>query len=111
MYVQIMTFRLHGISHEEFAALCDQVAPGYADIDGCISKLFVRDPDDADSFGGVYVWETREAAEAYVQDGVAALLVESPQFADFEVSYLEILPGPTAVSGGPFAELVRRVVA
>lgn len=111
MYVQILTFRLNGISHQEFAALCDQVAPGYAEVDGCISKLFVRDPDDADAFGGVYVWETREAAEAYLREGVAALLVESPQFADLAVSYFEIVPGPTAVSGGPFADVFRRVMA
>lgn len=111
MYVQTMTFRLNGISHEEFAELCDQVAPGYAEIDGCISKLFVRDPADPDVFGGVYLWESRTAAEVYLREGVASMLVDSPQFADFEVSYLEILPGPTSVSGGPFADVVRRVSA
>lgn len=110
MYVQIITFRLDGMPSEDFAALCDQVAPQYAEIEGCVAKLFVRDPVDGTRFGGVYVWETHESADAYLREGLATLLVDHPLIADFEVSHLEIVPGPTSISGGPFADTVRRAI-
>lgn len=111
MYVQIITFRLNGPTAEEFAALSDHVAPQYASVEGLVSKIFLRDPDDDGAYGGVYLWESREAADVYVREGLAAHLVESPDFADVHVRVYAVVPGPTAISGGPFAGAARAAVA
>ncbi|PVZ14816.1 YdhR family protein [Actinomycetospora cinnamomea] len=106
MYVQLITFRLDGMDPAEFASLCDTIAPEYADVPGLISKIFVADPDDPEAFGGVYLWRAREDAEIYTREGLAQVLVNSPQFTDFGSRILRVVPGPTAVTGGPVADLV-----
>lgn len=106
MFVQLITFRLNGMDPAEFAALSERIAPEYAHVPGLISKIFVADPDDPDAFGGVYLWRDREDAETYTREGLAQILVTSPQFSDFASRILRVVPGPTAVTGGPIAELV-----
>jgi len=105
MYVQIITFELDGISPAEFADLNDQVVPQYAGTPGLISKLFLADPDDEHAYGGVYLWESRQDADRYLADGLAQILVRSPQFAHVQARVMAVLPGPTSVTGGPLAQL------
>lgn len=106
MYVLIITFRLDGMEPTEFAELNNHVATQYGDTPGLISKVFLADPDDDHAFGGVYLWQTRADAEAYLQGELVAILVTSPQFADVQSCIYQVLPEPTSITGGPIAGLV-----
>jgi hypothetical protein len=108
MYVQIITFRLEGITPDEFAGINDWAATQYSGVPGLISKIFLADPDDDHAYGGVYLWETRHDAESYLRDGIAQVLVNDPRFIDVQARVLAVLPGPTSVTGGPIADLPGR---
>jgi hypothetical protein len=110
MYIQVITFRLSGIDAAEFAELCDQIAPEYAGVAGLVGKVFVADPDDDGAYGGVYLWRNREDAETYTREGLARILVTDPRFTGFSSRILAVVPGPTAVAGGPLADLVAGAV-
>lgn len=109
MYVQVITFRLAGMEPAQFAALNDHAATQYGGTPGLISKIFLADPDDDHVYGGVYLWHTRADAEAYLQGRLIGMLLNSPEFADVQSSIYEVLPGPTAITGGPIADLVTTV--
>lgn len=111
MYLQIITFRLNDMAPEEFAAINDHVATQYGEVPGLISKIFLADPDDDHAYGGVYLWETRQHAERYLQAGLAKLLVDDPRFIDLHTRVMAVLPGPTSVTGGPVAALVTGAMA
>ncbi len=104
MYVQIITFRLAGMTPQEFAVLNDQVAYQYDGVHGLVSKIFMADPDDDHVYGGVYLWDTREDAEDYLREGLAQTLITSPDFVDVTARGYEVLPGPTSITGGPIAD-------
>lgn len=106
MYAQIITFRLNGIEPSEFAEINNHAATQYDGTPGLISKIFLADPDDQDSYGGVYLWNTRADAEAYRQGDLVGVLLNSPQFADVQSCIYQVLPGPTSITGGPIADLV-----
>lgn len=108
MYVQIITFQLDGMTPDEFAGINDWAATQYLGVPGLISKIFLADPDDDHAYGGVYLWETRRAAEDYLRNGIARVLVDDPRFVDVQARVMAVLPGPTSITGGPVADLVAR---
>lgn len=111
MFVQTITFRLDGISPAEFASINNQVATQYGGVPGLVSKIFLADPDDDHAYGGVYLWRTRADADRYLREGLAQVLVADPRFVDVEARTLAVLPGPTALTGGPVADVVAESAA
>ena len=55
MHIQIVIFKLMAISRTDYDALCDQVAPAFAEIPGLISKVWLES-DSTNTYGGVYTW-------------------------------------------------------
>jgi hypothetical protein len=51
------------LSSEEASRLAEETAPKYKEAPGLVRKYFVRGEDGL-TWGGVYLWETREDAEA-----------------------------------------------
>jgi heme-degrading monooxygenase HmoA len=64
MITAIVQFQLPApISLEEAARTFESSAPKYKNLPGLIRKYYLRSEDGARA-GGVYLWETRQAAEA-----------------------------------------------
>ena len=64
MIVVRVTFPIEGIEHASFEqAMLDSV-PKYEGIDGLIRKYYVSS-DDKKFGGGIYLWQSREQAEAW----------------------------------------------
>ena len=64
MITAIVQFQLPApISLEEAARTFELSAPKYKNLPGLIRKYYLRSEDGARA-GGVYLWETRQAAEA-----------------------------------------------
>ncbi len=64
MITAIVQFQLPApISLEEAARRFESSAPKYKNLPGLIRKYYLRSEDGARA-GGVYLWETRQAAEA-----------------------------------------------
>ena len=97
MHVQIINFTLTGISESDYAALCDQLAPAFAALPGLMSKVWLADSDNG-VFGGVYVWESAAAMEAFTGSDLFAAVSGHPNLAGISSRDFGVLTGPTATT-------------
>ena len=104
MVVQIVQFQLAGISPEEYEAHAERIAPAIAGLPGLIAKAWLGDRGE-DTYGGVYLWADRAAAEAYEDGELLAAVRRNPAFAGFRSSILDTLAAPTVLTTRGLAEL------
>lgn len=95
MYLRIVTFTLNGIDADHYEQLAAEVAPGFASWDGLQAKFWLADRATS-TFGGVYLFDTPEAADASRQSDLYRGMVTNPAFADIEVREFHVLDAPTA---------------
>jgi hypothetical protein len=97
MVVQIVQFQLAGIDPLAYEAKAEQIAPAFASLPGLIAKAWLADRG-TDTYGGVYLWTDRLAAETYADGELLAAGRRNPAFANFRSSILDTLAGPTALT-------------
>jgi heme-degrading monooxygenase HmoA len=102
MHVLIVNFRLEGIDEAQYAKLCDDIAPAFAAVPGLLSKIWLKDSDRG-IYGGVYVWESREAFERYKESDLFKSVGAHPNLADVTARDFSILESPTRVTNGLLA--------
>ena len=64
MHIQVVNFHLQDLSEADYRALCDEVAPAFAEVAGLISKVWLANPS-TNTYGGVYTWASREAMDEF----------------------------------------------
>lgn len=107
MHIAVVNFHLKDMTHEQFLAACDELAPAFAAVPGLISKVWLSDPA-SNTYGGVYTWRDRAAFEAFVAGDLAKGVVTHPNFADVTIRDFGVLEAPTAVTRGlPAAAAMR----
>jgi hypothetical protein len=75
MITAIVQFKLpEGISRAQAAALFNQSAPKYRNLPGLVRKYYLYGEDGA--AGGVYLWESRAAAEKVYDAAWRRMLTE-----------------------------------
>ncbi|MCB9556233.1 MAG: YdhR family protein [Deltaproteobacteria bacterium] len=52
------------LSTEELTRRCKERLPSFRALDGLLQKYYVHDPQSGE-WGGVYIWESQAALEAY----------------------------------------------
>ncbi len=87
MITAIVRFPLPpGTTLEDATAAFKASAPNYENVPGLIRKYYLY--DDAPSGGGVYLWESREAANAVYTDEWKAMIA-GKYGSELKVTYLE----------------------
>jgi len=99
MHIQIINFHLKGVSEADFRALCDEVAPAFAEVPGLISKVWLANRT-TNTYGGVYTWATREAMEEYAKSDLFKAVATNPNLADITSIDFDVLEEPTSVTRG-----------
>lgn len=99
MHIQIVTFRLQGLSEADYVASCDELAPTFAGIPGLLSKVWLRDPRTG-TYGGVKAWTDRAAMDSYLGGEIWRSLVADPHLVEASSRDFEILENPTRVTRG-----------
>lgn len=96
MHAVIVTFDLRGLADEDFRRVAAEVAPAFAEVPGLGFKLWLADADHG-TYGGVYLFETAEAADAYLaSDLFAGAVTANPRFANAVVRRSSVLEAATA---------------
>jgi hypothetical protein len=95
----IVNFNLDGLSEEDFARSCDEVAPAFAAIPGLVSKVWLADRAEG-IFGGVYTFESEQAVDDYLESDLFAAVGSTPGFVNISVRRFGVLEGPTRVTRG-----------
>jgi hypothetical protein len=99
MRVQIITFNLAGIGPEEYAALCDQLAPTWAELPGLVAKTWLANPA-TNTYGGVYLWRDQAALDAYLASDLLRGVMANPNLANLTSADFAIMEAPSAVTRG-----------
>jgi len=66
VHIQIVNFRLEGMSGEDYRGLAEAMAPAFANLPGLVSKTWLADPG-TNTYGGVYVWPTAETTARHTR--------------------------------------------
>ena len=102
MYIQIINVQLEGIGAEDYAGLCDQLAPGVGAQSGLVSKVWLADPA-TNTYGGVYHFADQAALEAYLASSVVQGMRQNPHFVDVTARAFATIEEATSVTAGALA--------
>ena len=100
MHIQIVNFRLEGMGEEDYRGIAETIAPAFANMPGLVSKTWLANPETG-IYGGAYVWQSREAMEAYKGSDIYKGMATNPHPADVTTKDFAVLEGPTRVTRGP----------
>jgi len=99
MYIQIINFRLKDVSEEDYAGLCDNLAPSYAAVPGLVQKIWLANSRTG-TYGGVYVWRDKQAMEDFARTDLFNSVATHPNLDGLTSAEFDVLPGPTEVTNG-----------
>jgi len=107
MYVRIVTFRLNGVTPAEYAEGATGLAPVFTTWPGLLAKVWIAD-EDTGTYGGVYTFTDRAAADRSRDTDVFRSLEANPGFADLTVREFDVLEAPTEISASIFTGVHAR---
>ena len=99
MHIQIINFRLEGMSEEDYRKLTETIAPAFANLPGLVSKTWLAS-SETNTYGGVYVWQDQRAMEDYKETDIYKGMATNPLFEDMVVKDFAVLEGPTRLTRG-----------
>ena len=99
MHIQIINFNLKDVSREDYEGSCSEIAQAFADLPGLQSKHWLAD-EVGNTYGGVYIWESREAMQQYLESELFSQVANNPAFENVSSREFEVLEGPTRVTRG-----------
>ncbi len=99
MQILIVNFNLEGLTEEQFASSCDELAPAFAAVPGLASKVWLADRAEG-VYGGVYTFESEKALDDYLQSELFAGIGATPGLVNISVRRFGVLDGPTRVTRG-----------
>jgi heme-degrading monooxygenase HmoA len=99
MHVLIVDFGLEGITEEQYEGQVESVAPAFAKLPGLVSKTWLADPETG-TYGGLYVWRSREAMEAYKEGEIYKGMLANPYLKNVSARDFAVFEGPSRVTRG-----------
>ncbi len=99
MHIQIINFQLSGVTGEEYATLCGELAPAFAAVPGLVRKVWLANSDTG-TYGGVYVWRDRQAMEDFTKTELFESVEKHPALTNMTSEDFGVLEGPTQVTRG-----------
>lgn len=99
MHVQIINFALRGITEQDYVSMCESLAPAFASLPGLVGKTWLANRDTG-TFGGVYVWEDRQAMERFAKTDLFNAVATHPNLENVRSVDFDVLDAPTRVTRG-----------
>ncbi|MBA61853.1 MAG: hypothetical protein CMJ76_05740 [Planctomycetaceae bacterium] len=96
MHLQIVNFKLNGISRIEYDAILTEVSSVFPTLPGLKAKYFLAD-DEGNTYGGVYIWENRQAMQDYQAGEIFKGIQEESVFTDVTSRDFAVIESPTFV--------------
>ena len=82
MHVQIINFSLNDLTHDAYSNACNDIAETFANLPGLISKHWIANPE-TNTYGGVYIFDSKESHDAFVESKLYAGVKGNPSFINF----------------------------
>ena len=99
MHIQIINFNLDGINRDEYETACHGVAGDFASLPGLISKHWLANEEN-NTYGGVYIWENKEAMQSYLGSDLFRSVSTNPAFLNAESKDFEVIADLSEITRG-----------
>ena len=99
MHIQVVNFNLEGTSRAEYESVCNELAETFAALPGLVSKHWLADEKN-NTYGGVYIWENREAYDAFVNSELFAGVGSNPALVNISSKDFDVIEAPSRVTRG-----------
>lgn len=73
-----------------------------AAVEGLLWKVWL-DMNESGESGGIYLFESREAVQAYLDGPIVQWLAQNPALRDIQVKLFPVLESPSLVTRGPLS--------
>lgn len=100
LHVRIVTFSLDGITVDDYQEHCQTIAGAFLQWPGLLTKVWLSDPA-SNRFGGIYVFESKAAADTSRATEIFAGMTNNPRFADLSITEYSTLETPTRITARP----------
>lgn len=101
-----VNFKLN-VSKAEWDQTCQSVAQVFADVPGLQWKIWLLNEHDREA-GGIYLFESAAALDAYLSGPLAAKVKTMPLLRDFSAKQFDVMPAVTAITRGPVTPAVQK---
>ena len=81
MHIQMVNFQLNEMTRADYDALLEEVASQFPQIPGLKSKYYLAE-DESNLYGGVYVWESKQAMLDYQAGEIYQSILDHPGLAE-----------------------------
>ena len=99
MHIQVINFNLEGITRAQYESACEELAGAFAELPGLISKHWLANEEN-NTYGGVYIWETQDAYQAFLNSELFAGVESNPALVNIESKDFEVMEALTRVTRG-----------
>jgi hypothetical protein len=99
VHIQIIKFRLKGVSEADYTKLAAELAPNFAALPGLISKAWIANSDTG-TYGGVYFWGDKESMAAYKSSELFNSVATHPNLADVTSEDFAVMEEPSRITRG-----------
>jgi inactivated superfamily I helicase len=103
--VRVVTFSLHGITVEQYEEHCERIAGAFMEWPGLLTKIWLSDPA-SNRYGGIYVFESKAAADASRATEIFAGMTNNPAFTDLSITEYSTLGAPTRITARPLHDAI-----
>ena len=94
MHVQVVTYRMADISEPEFVEANREFAEMMAAVPGLLAKVWLQGPGE-NAYGGLYLWQDREAFEAFLESDLWAEVLNDDSMFDLASQDFAVMEGLT----------------
>ncbi|HUQ44726.1 MAG TPA: YdhR family protein [Candidatus Limnocylindria bacterium] len=91
MHVQIVTYRVEGVSDPDFIEANREFAEAMAAVPGLLAKVWLRGPEGDGRYGGLYLWRDREAYEAFLASELWGEVLNDPSMLDVQAADYSVM--------------------
>jgi hypothetical protein len=96
----LVTNYSYSVSREEFENMAAELGPAFADVPGCLWKIWLID-DEKKEAGAVYLFEDEKSLQNFKSSPLVASVLSHPASSNFDLKERAILKEVSAVTHAP----------
>ena len=90
----------YSVSLEEYKNMTSQLAQAFADVPGCLWKIWLLD-DEKKEAGAVYLFEDEESLQNFKSSALVASVLSHPALSNFDLKERDILKEISEITRAP----------
>ncbi len=102
----LVTNYTYSVTREEFETMTAQLAQAFADVDGCLWKIWLID-DEKKEAGAVYLFKDEESLQNFKSSPLVASVLSHPALSNFDLKEREILKEVSVITRAPLMETAK----